>query len=113
MSAATQNTNFQTRISVRLPSLLFLFEYIVAETSDDRNLRVIARSGATKPLRHSGMMRKHQTSDAQLRIGESRDSGFDASHRPGMTGSNYFHANTGCSSSATRVSRPTSTSRNW
>src|SRR5260370_41803889 len=27
----------------------------------------------------------HQTSDAQLRIGESRDSGFDASHRPGMT----------------------------
>jgi hypothetical protein len=27
---------------------------------------------------HSGMVRKHQTSDAQLRIGESRDSGFDA-----------------------------------
>jgi hypothetical protein len=26
-----------------------------------------------------------RTSDAQLRIGESRDSGFDASHRPGMT----------------------------
>ncbi len=26
-----------------------------------------------------------QTSDAQLRFGESRDSGFDASHRPGMT----------------------------
>jgi len=24
------------------------------------------------------MVRKHQTSDAQLRIGESRDSGFDA-----------------------------------
>src|SRR5229473_5594812 len=36
-------------------------------------------------LRHSGMVRKDQTSDAQLRIGESRDSGFDASHRPGMT----------------------------
>jgi|SRR6476660_7252059 len=36
-------------------------------------------------LRHSGMVRQHQTSDAQLRIGESRDSGFDASHRPGMT----------------------------
>src|ERR1700730_15211144 len=34
---------------------------------------------------NSGMVRKHQTSDAQLRIGESRDSGFDASHRPGMT----------------------------
>jgi len=31
------------------------------------------------------MVRQHQTSDAQLRIGESRDSGFDASHRPGMT----------------------------
>jgi hypothetical protein len=30
---------------------------------------------------------KDQTSDAQLRIGESRDSGFDASHRPGMTAS--------------------------
>jgi hypothetical protein len=28
---------------------------------------------------------KDQTSDAQLRIGESRDSGLDASHRPGMT----------------------------
>ena len=36
-------------------------------------------------LRHSGMVRWHQTSDAQLRIGESRDSGFDALHRPGMT----------------------------
>jgi hypothetical protein len=31
------------------------------------------------------MVRKDQTSDAQLRIGESQDSGFDASHRPGMT----------------------------
>jgi hypothetical protein len=28
---------------------------------------------------------KDQTSDAQLRIGEARDSGFDAAHRPGMT----------------------------
>jgi hypothetical protein len=28
---------------------------------------------------------KAQTSDVQLHIGESRDSGFDASHRPGMT----------------------------
>src|SRR5882762_9333448 len=28
---------------------------------------------------------KDQTSDVQLHIGESRDSGFDASHRPGMT----------------------------
>src|SRR5258706_12387003 len=28
---------------------------------------------------------KDQTSGAQLRTGESRDSGFDASHRPGMT----------------------------
>ena len=48
-------------------------------------------------LRHSGMVPpgprearpddrlQHQTKDAQLRIGESRDSGFDASHRPGMT----------------------------
>jgi hypothetical protein len=35
--------------------------------------------------RHSGMVRQHQTSDVQLHIGESRDSGFDASHRPGMT----------------------------
>jgi hypothetical protein len=30
------------------------------------------------------MVREQQTSDAQLRIGESRDSGFDASHRRGM-----------------------------
>src|SRR5450631_2007738 len=48
-------------------------------------------------LRHSGMRRQAQASDAQLRIGESRDSGFDAEpvigprfartrwHRPGMT----------------------------
>jgi hypothetical protein len=28
---------------------------------------------------------KDQTSDVQLHIRESRDSGFDASHRPGMT----------------------------
>src|SRR5450631_4788217 len=28
---------------------------------------------------------KDQTSDVQLHIGESQDSGFDASHRPGMT----------------------------
>jgi hypothetical protein len=31
------------------------------------------------------MVREHQTSDVQLHIGESLDSGFDASHRPGMT----------------------------
>src|ERR1700731_3975480 len=37
------------------------------------------------PNRHSGMVRQHQTSDVPLHIGESRDSGFDASHRPGMT----------------------------
>src|ERR1700676_3702904 len=47
------------------------------------------------------MVRDHQTSDAQLRIGESRDSGFDAEpvigpaigrtrwHRPGMTWEAY------------------------
>jgi hypothetical protein len=28
---------------------------------------------------------KDPTTGAQLRTGESRDSGFDASHRPGMT----------------------------
>src|SRR5258708_36996225 len=33
------------------------------------------------------MVRQHQTSDVQLHIGESRDSGFDAPHRPGMTAS--------------------------
>jgi len=34
-----------------------------------------------------------QTSDAQSRIRESRDSGFDASHRPGMTSSSFvLHA---------------------
>src|SRR2546429_2902927 len=31
---------------------------------------------------------KDQTSDVQLHIGESRDSGFDAAHRPGMTEGN-------------------------
>jgi hypothetical protein len=29
---------------------------------------------------------QHQTADAQLRIGEARDSGFDASHRPPKDG---------------------------
>jgi hypothetical protein len=29
-------------------------------------------------LRHSGMLRYHQTSDVQLHIWESGDSGFDA-----------------------------------
>jgi len=38
------------------------------------------------------MVRQHQTTDAQLRIGESRDSGFDASHRPGMTVGDCFVA---------------------
>ena len=37
------------------------------------------------PPSHSGMVRKHQTSDVQLHIWETRDSRFDASHRPGMT----------------------------
>jgi TPR repeat protein len=32
---------------------------------------------------------------------------------PRNDGEPYFHANTGCSSSATRVLRPASTSRNW
>src|ERR1700730_15231935 len=31
------------------------------------------------------MVREHRTSDAQLRIGDSLDSGFDASHRREMT----------------------------
>jgi hypothetical protein len=55
------------------------------------------RCDAQFRLHHSGMARQRQTSDAQLRIGESRDSGFDAEpvigprfartrwHRPGMT----------------------------
>src|SRR6202049_607824 len=58
--------------------------------SDIRSMKVslvIAMSEATEQSmhRHSGMVRQHQTSDVQLHIGESRDSGFDASHRPGMT----------------------------
>jgi hypothetical protein len=32
--------------------------------------------------RHSGMVRKHQTSGAQMRTGKSRDSGFDARIAP-------------------------------
>src|SRR5258707_5804598 len=41
--------------------------------------------------RHSGGDAKHRPSDAQLRIGESRDSGLDAAHRPGMTAPNRWH----------------------
>jgi chaperone required for assembly of F1-ATPase len=47
----------------------------------ERSPNKVNRSGI--PFRrHSGMVRKHQTSDAQLRIGESRDSGFDAVASP-------------------------------
>src|ERR1700681_1160099 len=60
---------------------------------------VMARSEATKQFRAPPFRDgpKDQTSDVQLRIGESRDSGFDAEpvigprfartrwHRPGMT----------------------------
>jgi len=42
--------------------------------------------------RHSGMVRKDQTSDVQLHIGESRDSGFIAARCPGMTACDYAHA---------------------
>src|SRR5260221_8493248 len=54
--------------------------------------RLVRRSstseGGSDEAIHSSSFRdgpKDQTSDAQLRIGESRDSGLDASHRPGMT----------------------------
>src|ERR1700681_3044661 len=66
--------------------------------------------------RHSGMVRKDQTSDAQLRIGESRDSGFDAEpiigprvartrwHRPGITESGSLRSRNDVKSSfQTRV----------
>jgi hypothetical protein len=36
---------------------------------------------------------KMRTSDVQLHIGESRDFGFDASHRPGMTATYVFCPN--------------------
>ena len=49
------------------------------ERAPDDRLRKAIQTPALR------MVRWHQTSDAQLRIGESRDSGFDASHRPGMT----------------------------
>src|SRR4029077_12497302 len=51
------------------------------------------------------MVRWHQTSDAQLRIGESRDSGFDASHRPGMTATTPRSRGAMCPSCA-RTVRP-------
>jgi len=35
--------------------------------------------------RHSGAMRQHRTSDVQLHIGESQDSGSGPSDHPGMT----------------------------
>jgi hypothetical protein len=54
--------------------------------------RLVRRSstseGGSDEAIHSSSFRdgpKDQTSDVQLRIGESRDSGLDASHRPGMT----------------------------
>jgi hypothetical protein len=67
--------------------------------ASQRVARMRARSQASRINRHSGMVRQHQTSDVQLHIGESLDSGFDAEpvigprfartrwHRPGMTAS--------------------------
>jgi hypothetical protein len=46
--------------------------------------RITPRECGSVSRRHSGM-REAQTSDVPLHIGESRDSGFDASHRSGMT----------------------------
>jgi hypothetical protein len=61
----------------------------VLDTPHARGMTVFVRSALASQFRrrHSGMRRQAQTSDVQLHIGESRDSGFDASHRPGMTGS--------------------------
>ena len=63
--------NFQTAISVE------------NRHSGAREAR--ARLGIQTPSFRDGP--QDQTSDVQLHIGESRDSGFDASHRPGMTAS--------------------------
>ena len=88
----------------RLPDH-FLVGCIVAERADVRNPAssthsvIPGRCAASNP----------ESRDSRCAIAHLR---FDASHRPGMTAI-YFHANTGCSSSATRVSRPASTSRNW
>jgi hypothetical protein len=59
---------------------------------------VIARSKATKQTtaRHFRDGPKDQTPDAQLRVGESRDSGFDALHRPGMTDSTLLRLARNC-----------------
>jgi hypothetical protein len=71
-----------------------VFRSDFVERADDTasGISAIARSEATKQssLHQSGMVREHQTSDAQSRIGEPRDSGFDASHRPGMTKSAIY-----------------------
>src|SRR5882757_9032995 len=60
----------------------------VLDTPHARGMTVFVRSALASQFRrrHSEMRRQAQTSDVQLHIGESRDSGFDASHRPGMTG---------------------------
>jgi hypothetical protein len=44
--------------------------------------RGVTTSGEKSNPCHSGMVRWQQTSDTPLRIGESRDSGFDATHPP-------------------------------
>jgi hypothetical protein len=64
---------------------LALIARLLVEGCDGRNGRIPPSLRPVKPVRNSGMVRQYQTSDAQLRIGESRDSRFDASHRPGMT----------------------------
>jgi hypothetical protein len=43
---------------------------------------VTAEATKQSGSRHSGMVRQHQTSDAQLRIAESLDSGLDAFASP-------------------------------
>src|SRR5450756_925390 len=78
----------------------------VLDTPLSRSMTVFVRSDSAlnSDLRRSGMARQRQTSDVQLHIGESLDSGFDAepvigprfartrSHRPGMPVSRQAHS---------------------
>ena len=51
------------------------------------SLRLSLRAPRSNPASVIPGRAPARTSDARLHIGESRDSGFDAAHRPGMTAS--------------------------
>jgi hypothetical protein len=75
--------------SVRITTAILVSNCMIDRASEGfvLQLNLAASTTAARPLSTESFRDgpKDQTSDVQLHIGKSRDSGFDASHRPGKT----------------------------